>query len=214
MDWRALSGRRPPDSVSDCIVEQVFHGAGGDAIGGHGEIRLDAPVQAYLPDFTLADPALAAQITIRQLFNQTSGLGDAGFPETRRAQPNTLAERITSLRDAYPIAQPGALCQYYNVNYQILARVVEVVSGQTFSQYLQKHIFTPLLMSDTLSTLTSAEAEARANNLAQGHLNLFGFSVFSREERGFFGGSGSVVSTAADMANYLKTHSGLVEKIV
>ena len=46
-----------------------------------GQINLDSPVQTYLPQFTLADPAIAAKITIRHLLNQVSGLSDVGFPE-------------------------------------------------------------------------------------------------------------------------------------
>ena len=58
-----------------------------------GRINLDAPVETYLPEFTLADPAGASQITIRHLLNQVSGLADAGFPESRLPQPTTIAER-------------------------------------------------------------------------------------------------------------------------
>jgi Beta-lactamase class C and other penicillin binding proteins len=49
-----------------------------------GQINLDSPVQTYLPEFTLADPAIAAKITIRHLLNQVSGLSDVGFPESCR----------------------------------------------------------------------------------------------------------------------------------
>ena len=39
-----------------------------------GKIALDTPVQHYLPWFTLANPQVASQLTVRQLLNQTSGL--------------------------------------------------------------------------------------------------------------------------------------------
>jgi CubicO group peptidase (beta-lactamase class C family) len=55
-----------------------------------GQLNLDAPVQRYLPAFTLAGPAVAARITVRQLLNHTSGLADTGFPEMRRPPPTTL----------------------------------------------------------------------------------------------------------------------------
>jgi CubicO group peptidase (beta-lactamase class C family) len=168
-----------------------------------GQIALDAPVQSYLPDFTLADPSAAAQITIRQLLNQTSGLADAGFPEGRLPQPETTAERVSSLRSARPVAAPGAEYHYFNPNYQVLARVVEVVSGQPFSSYLQAHILTPLQMTDSFSAVTSMEARQRADRLAQGYLVVYGLPVAVAEMDGYLAGSGGVISTAQDMANYL-----------
>lgn len=94
-----------------------------------GALDLDAPVQRYLPDFTLADPSYAARLTIRQLLHQTSGLADSGFPEALLPQPTSLAGRVASLRSAQPVAPPGAEFHYFNPKYAILARIVEVVSG-------------------------------------------------------------------------------------
>jgi CubicO group peptidase (beta-lactamase class C family) len=168
-----------------------------------GAIDLDAPVQRYLPDFALADPQHAARLTMRQLLHQTSGLADAGFPEALLPQPASLAERIASMRAARPVAPPSVAFHYFNPNYQVLARVVEVVSGQPFATYLQTHIFTPLKMEDTFSAATAAGGIQRAERLAQGHLVVFGAPLAAPEMDGYLGGSGGVISTAADMAHYL-----------
>lgn len=168
-----------------------------------GRIDLDAPVQRYLPDFTLADPAAAAEITVRQLLNQVSGLADAGVPDLRLARPATSADRIASLANARTTAPPGSKYQYTDVNYQILGRVVEVAGGQSLSAYLAEHIFAPLAMAHTVNVMSSFEVPEKAGGLAQGHLLAFGIPVASPEERGYLGGSGGVISTAAGMANYL-----------
>ena len=172
-----------------------------------GQIALDAPVQRYLPDFTLADPVVAAQITVRQLLNQVSGLADAGFPEMRLPTPATLADRIVQLRRARPTTAPGTTYRYFNPNYQILARLVEVVSGEPFSTYLQRQIFAPLQMNHTVNLLSSADLAVLPTNLAQGHLLAFGLPLATGEETGFLGGSGGVVSTAEDLAHYLLLQS-------
>ena len=175
-----------------------------------GQINLDSPVQTYLPEFTLADPAIAAKITIRHLLNQVSGLSDVGFPELQVSQATTIRDRITSLSQARPVAFPGSQFYYFNPNYEVLARVVEVVSQQPFSAYLQTHIFTPLQMSRTLNATTSAEAFQGATNMAQGHLMGFGLPLAYPEMSGYLSGSSGIVSTAEDLANYLifQTNSG------
>lgn len=102
-----------------------------------GQIDLDTPVKQYLPEFTLADTKTAGQITIRHLLNHTSGLSDLGFSESLQPQPTTNAERVNSLHNAHPIAVPETQFHYFNPNYDVLARVVEVVSGQVFGEYLR-----------------------------------------------------------------------------
>jgi len=180
-----------------------------------GRIHLDTPVQTYLPEFTLTDPGIAAQITIRHLLNQVSGLSDLGFPESQLPQSATIAERVTSLSKARAIAAPGTQFLYFNPNYEVLARVVEVVSQQPFSTYLQTHIFLPLQMPHTLSITTMSEAWQRANRLAQGHLMAFSISFAYPEMCGYLGGSGGVISTAEDMAHYLimQNNGGRFENI-
>jgi CubicO group peptidase (beta-lactamase class C family) len=133
-----------------------------------GRLNLDAMVQTYLPEFMLADPRAAARLTIRHLLYQLSGLADAGFAEGWLPQPVTIAGRVASLHAAHPVSTPGTAFHYFNPNYDVLARVVEVVTGQAFSDYVHTHIFAPLQMAHTTSVVTSAEALAKAQDLAQG----------------------------------------------
>lgn len=175
-----------------------------------GQINLDSPVQTYLPEFTLADPTIATKITIHHLLNQVSGLSDLGFPELQLSQATAIRDRVTSFSQARPIALPGAKFHYFNPNYEVLARVVEVVSQQPFSAYLQTHIFTPLQMSQTFNATTSTDALQSATNITQGHLMAFGLPFSYPEMSGYLSGSSGIVSTAEDMAHYLilQTNSG------
>ncbi len=168
-----------------------------------GQINLDTAVSHYLPDFTVAPPVAAGNITVRQLLNHTGGLADAGFIRGLMRQQQTLADRIASLSAAQRVDPPGVAFHYFDPNYQVLARLVEVVSGQAFDAYLQAHIFTPLAMHESTSALTSDLSARRANHLAQGHILIYGMPLAAPELSGFLGGSGGVVSTATDMAHYL-----------
>lgn len=172
-----------------------------------GQIDLDAPVKQYLPNFTLVDTQTADQITIRHLLNHTSGLSDFGFSEAFLSQPTTNAERVDSLHSARPVAEPGTEFHYFNPNYDVLAQVVEVVSGQEFGQYLRSHIFTPLQMSQTFYATTMAEALQRGDRMATGHLMAFATPFAVQELSGYLGGNAGVISTAEDMAKYLILHT-------
>ena len=172
-----------------------------------GQIDLDAPVKQYLPNFTLADTQTADQITIRHLLNHTSGLSDFGFSEAFLPQPITNAERVDSLHNARPLAAPGTQFHYFNPNYDVLARVVEVVSGQFFGEYLRSHIFTPLQMSQTFHATTMAESLQCGDRMATGHIMAFAIPFAAQELSGYLGGNAGVISTAEDMAKYLILHT-------
>jgi CubicO group peptidase (beta-lactamase class C family) len=172
-----------------------------------GKVKLDEQVRTYLPGFATADQRLSGTITVRQLLNQTSGLADSGFPAYTLPQPDSLAERVESLRTAKLVSEPGTEFHYTDPNYAVLARLVEVASGKPFGGYLRDRVFGPLDMADTTSVLTAEEAPRAAPNLAQGHVLAFGVPIERGEMDGFLGGSGGVISTAADMANYLIMHN-------
>lgn len=163
-----------------------------------GEIELDQPVRGYLPEFTMADPR-AAKITVRQLLNQTSGMADSAFHEKSLPQPGTLEGAVARLRTAKLAADPGTAFSYHNTNYQVAARLVEVVSGRPFAGYLDAHVFTPLGMRHS----TTINTDRDLPDSARGHLNILGRAVALPEPAGFGNGSGGVLSTANDMARWL-----------
>jgi CubicO group peptidase (beta-lactamase class C family) len=168
-----------------------------------GKVELDEPVRTYVPGFATADRRLSGKITVRELLNQTSGLADSGFPAYTLPQPDGLEERVETLRIAKLVSEPGAEFHYTDPNYAVLARLVEVASGEPFGGYLRNHVFGPLEMADTTSVLTAEEAPRAAPDLAQGHALAFGVPIERGEMDGFLGGSGGVISTVGDMANYL-----------
>jgi CubicO group peptidase (beta-lactamase class C family) len=172
-----------------------------------GRVDLDRPVAAYLPGFTVADRARAGRITVRMLLNHTSGMADAGFPGMTLPQPTTVADRVASLRAAELVSQPGTAFHYFNPNYAVLARLVEVVGARPFPDYLRAHVFAPLAMTGTTSVVTTPQAPSAAQDLARGHLLAFGVPIARKELDGYLGGSSGVISTARDMATWLILHN-------
>ncbi|WP_168221334.1 serine hydrolase [Actinomadura sp. WMMA1423] len=168
-----------------------------------GQIGLDQPVRRYLPGFRLAD-AEGGRITVRELLNQTSGLGDGGFLRIARDRQTSLAGRVADLRHARLVDSPGRAFHYCDLNYQVLGRVLEVVSGRSLSEELRLSVFEPLGMRDTVS-VTAAQDGRR---LAHGGIVVFGFPVGRPELPGLVGGSGGVITTARDISRWLTLHAG------
>ncbi|MGW0519372.1 serine hydrolase domain-containing protein [Crossiella sp. NPDC003009] len=162
-----------------------------------GRVNLDRPVRAYLPEFTMADPRVES-ITVRQLLDQTSGLSDRTFPSFTRPQPNTLAESVASMRSARLAADPGTHWEYHNPNFQVAARLVEVVSGQDFDSYLRQHILIPLGMTTSRTLNTAKDLPSPS-----GHLLVLGLPIALPEPPAFGNGSGGMLSTAQDLSSWL-----------
>jgi CubicO group peptidase (beta-lactamase class C family) len=171
-------------------------------LASRGRIGLDDPVRDHLPAFGVADPDASARITVRHLLNQTSGIADRGFPGVT-SDDDDLRRRVAALRTARPVSPPGREFHYSDPNYQVLALLIEVVTGRPWEWYLEREVFAPLGMADTVATAVADEAVGVAPHLARGHVLLFGRPVARPELDGLVAGSTGVVSTAQDTARWL-----------
>ncbi|NBE53000.1 serine hydrolase domain-containing protein, partial [Streptomyces boluensis] len=163
-----------------------------------GKVDLDRPVRRYLPEFTMADPR-ARKITVRQLLTQTSGMADSAYPDLTRAQPHSLKEAVAAMREAPLATAPGTKYRYHNPNYFVAARLVEVVGGRPFADRLASDLFKPLGMRDT-STVDSSDAMPER---ARGYVRAYGTVVAHSHPRWFTAGGHGVVTTAADLSQWL-----------
>ncbi len=170
-----------------------------------GRVEIDAPVQRYLPWFTLADPSAGGKITIQMLLTHTSGLSMATGQDSTWYQPGlTPAHAVRGLAGVVPDRVPGSSVEYSNLNYVILGVVIEAVSGQPYTDYLRDHVFGPLGMSRSAATWD----DAVAGGLVAGHRYLFGLAVpYVEPYPTAIVPAGYQVSTAGDMARYVAAFS-------
>ena len=143
-----------------------------------GKIKLDAPVQTYLPWFRVADQDASKLITVRQLLNQVSGLPTAiGQEQLTITDDSTSAieNNVRALANVELIAPPGERYEYSNANYVTLGMIVQAVSGQSYETYVKEHIFKPLDMQNSFTSKT----EAQQDGLAVGFQKWFGIPVAS-----------------------------------
>jgi CubicO group peptidase (beta-lactamase class C family) len=110
-----------------------------------GKIELAAPVQRYLPWFRVADEEASAEITVRNLLNQTSGLSTKtgrSFQGDGDTSDTALEQAVRDLKDVSLTEPVGSKHQYSTINYSVLGLVVQAVSGQSYERYVQTHIST------------------------------------------------------------------------
>ncbi len=142
-----------------------------------GKVVLDAPVRTYIPWFDVGHDPRSAAITVRQLLTQRSGIpgdGDVEAFNDGDRSPAALEHNVRHFATSERlVAAPGAEFHYTNANFDVLGHLVEVVSGESYETYLQRHVFTPLDMAHTYASVS----EARGQGLAAGYYRWWGVPV-------------------------------------
>ncbi len=165
-----------------------------------GQVDLETPVSDYLDTFN-GRPGGA--VTIRQLLSHTSGFstvqGNTSHTDAT-GEPDELEQRVDGLAEVAPAYAPENRWEYSNANYLVLGRLVEVVSGRDYQDYVEHHILQPVGMAD--SFVSDGEVQEA---MATGHPPWFGTKralADNRTDRGM-APAGGVVASANDLARYL-----------
>lgn len=126
-------------SMTAVAVMQLFE---------QGLIDLDAPIQAYIPDFPKKKKG---EITTRHLLYQISGI--AGYASAKEAQTTknyeSLAKAVEVFKNRDLLHQPGSGFYYSTYNYVTLGLIIEKVSGLTYEAYMTKNIWEKAGMNNT-----------------------------------------------------------------
>lgn len=194
-----------------------------------GKLALEEPIARFLPEFadmqvfvsgTAETPQARAAlrpITILHLLTHTAGFAVGGEDPAEAVKKleraalhespdlKTYCERLSRLPLA---ADPGTRFNYDGVQIVVLSRLIEVVSGMAFDQFLQQRIFTPLRLEDTgfivpeqerarIAEMTSTDREGRLVSAPE----YVGTHAGDRINR-YDSGAGGLYSTAADYARF------------
>jgi CubicO group peptidase (beta-lactamase class C family) len=169
-----------------------------------GKIDLDEPAQTYLPWFRVADEAASAQITVRQLLNQDSGLSEASGRQwigSKDQSDEAINNAVRALADDQLSNPVGEAYEYTNANFQGLGAIVQAVSGKSFEDYVQENIYDPLEMSNCYTS----QDDALQNELSTGYVRWW-FNTLTPRMRVFNRGnlpSGMLICDVEGMAHYL-----------
>ncbi len=167
-----------------------------------GKLRLDDPLQKYLPDF----PTFEHPLTLDHLLTMRSGLWQdehlLGLTGLRGQVTIDEMYALSRRQDRLNYA-PGSSSSYIDTNFRLLARVLAVVTGQSFPVAMQELVFGPLKMDATL-------ADPDMNRVFSGQATTYsedGSAASARALRVPFGvsGDGAILTSMRDMTLWLRS---------
>ncbi|NQT17611.1 MAG: beta-lactamase family protein [Planctomycetes bacterium] len=146
--WANVEGEKPMEKDSVFAIASMTKPVTATALmilQDEGKLSVDDPVAKYIPAF--ADVALASgppsrAITIRDLMTHTAGLSGSQRTE------GTLEETVAEIVKRSLVFQPGSKW-LYSPGMTVCGRIIEIVSGKAYDEFLAERIFQPLGMADT-----------------------------------------------------------------
>ncbi len=165
-----------------------------------GRLDLDAPVTAVLPDFAVADPVATRTITPRMLLSHTSGLSGDLTLDTGRGD-DCVARYVEACATLGQDCPPGAATSYSSSGYNVLGRIVEVLTGLTWDEALRSLLVTPLGLTHTMTL----PEEALRHRVAMSHFGTSPAPLWDAMPRSA-GPYGRVLATAGDVLAMARAH--------
>jgi len=173
-----------------------------------GKLALNDAVEKYLPEFkssAFKDDRGSFPITIRHLLTHTSGLPLYRLPvsgEIPIKRDQTLVDYVGFLAKQTPEYEPGTQHRYASGGFAILGRIIEVVSGLPYDQFIRERIFVPIGMKDS-SFFVPVDKQDRLASIYRkqdGKLSKWDELMSYRQNAKYPGPEFGMYSTASDVA--------------
>ena len=164
-------------------------------LAAEGRLDVDAPIESYLPDFSMKPPFVPRSITVRHLLQHRSGFSQWSGHDGR-------AQREGQFTHLAPSRPPDARGVYSSLNFIALGRIVEEVSGQSYGLRVNEALLSPLRMRNAF--VGTPDSIAARVSLAGGHQSYFGLQIGRGEPDPprYLIPAGFVAASAADLGRY------------
>ena len=189
-----------------------------------GKVKLDDPIEKYLPEFQgmwvavekdaehvlLKHPSRL--VTIRDVMSHTSGMPFKSEMEQPTLDGLTLRDAVRSYAITPLQTEPGTKYQYSNAGINTGARIIEVVSGMSYEDFMDQRLFKPLGMKDTtfwpneeqVSRLAKPyKPSADKTKLEETTISQLTYPLSKRHNR-YPMPAGGLFSTGADVATFCR----------
>jgi len=160
-----------------------------------GKLSLQDEITRFIPDY----PLQGAKITIENLLTHTSGIRDyTSMKDTlQRGKLDFKPEAMIDYFKNQPMRfAPGTRYEYSNSNYFLLGYIIEMITGETYPQYLVNHIFRPLGMNNSNYGSDTMLIRNRAAGYTLGDKGIRNASTLSMTQPY---AAGSILSTTEDL---------------
>lgn len=239
-DYPAKKSMKPDNIFRIASMSKAITATAVMLLYEEGKFGLDDPISKWIPEFkhpkildsfNLKDSSYTvrdagSEITIRHLLTHTSGIGygaidgderfqkiyaKAGIEDLYTTDPLSVATNIKKL-GAMPLHHKPGEKFTYSMGLDVIGYLIEILSGESFSDYLHKHLFLPLAMTDTYFYLPTGKAD----RLVKVHSPVPTETWTSRLEEGYnvdypitgaktwYSGGAGLCSTAKDYAVFLQ----------
>lgn len=189
-----------------------------------GLFGLDDPLSEFIPEYahmrvrhSLPDGGeelreARGPILIRHLFSMSAGLGSRDVPSVQAAVEASGGEGktldvIRALAQEPLLFEPGTHFRY-GACHDVLGALIEVLTGQSFEEYLQQSIFRPIGMADTSFTLRDESRFCKLYNRFNGKTHQaesIGETLTLQAGRAYQSGGGGLYSTVPDYSRFAET---------
>jgi D-alanyl-D-alanine carboxypeptidase len=198
----------PPQQVRVGSISKSFTSSVVLQLVGEGKIRLDEPIDTYLPGLLVGDGIDGHAITVRQILRHQSGLPelteDPRINEYKAVLENrtmTPEQEISIALQRPAVFAPGTRWGYSNTNYIVAGMLVERVTGAKYTDELDRRILKPLPLGDTYLPGTG-ERDIRGPH-PKGYATVDGVVTdVSRIEPSVPWSAGGMVSTGSDLNRF------------
>lgn len=205
------SGKGPTVSDTSLFVlgstTKAFTGLAIQLAADAGLIDLDAGVSRYIPWLSFRYKGDKTDVTIRQLLSHCSGIPYATlFNLPRGDHEGVIGESVRAINGMELEFAPGSRYRYVNMNYTVLACLLETATGESYESYVKEHILVPLGMDNTY--LYPDEARA-TGSFVRGSRTFFGIALdYDAELEGANKPAGGIITCTADLAKWIHAQMG------
>jgi len=172
-----------------------------------GLVDLDAGVSRYIPWLSFQYKGVKTEVTIRQLLSHCSGIP---YKTLLNLPPGdhegVIGESVRAINGMELEFTPGSRYRYVNMNYTVLAYLLERVTGESYESYVKEHILAPLGMDNSFLYLDEARQK---DAFVTGSRTFFGVRVdYDAELEGANKPAGGMITCTADLARWMNAQMG------
>ncbi|MEU5863257.1 serine hydrolase domain-containing protein [Nonomuraea sp. NPDC047529] len=170
-----------------------------------GLVDLDAPVRRYLPDLVLGDAAAADALLVRHLVTHSAGIDASDLIADVGDGDEAIANWVPLLRDVGQLFRPGEYFSYSNAGFVLAGRIIEVVTGESFSAAMRQRLFAPLGLERSMFTAKEAILHRTAIGHSPGEGGMVPSKLFMLPE--CLGPAGTTLITSVqDTLTFVGSH--------